>query len=150
MTKQTFTIGVLSLLVTLLPSFLIALAIFSFFGNFWAWFCITYSFIFLVGIISNNFIQKKINRDIIKLQTRLHEVSNQQSVEVSCSYCKMRNVVPVYLNQRNTFKCSKCQQVNLVIFQFAAAQVTVPLELPQMGTTLQIPETKDESRQTST
>jgi hypothetical protein len=135
MNKQSIALIVLSLVVIILPATVIALILGGFFGHFWSWFGLSCAILFVIGQLSNSFFSKKMNIDIIRLQTRLEEIANQQNVEVSCAYCRTRNITPVYLNQRNTFTCSKCKQVNLIIFQFAAAQVTVPLESPQLGAT---------------
>jgi hypothetical protein len=133
MNKQLWLIGTLTALIILIPSSLIAFALANFFGHYGTWFALSAALIFIIGLISNTMIQKKINKDILNLQNRLAEISNLQNVEVSCSYCKTRNIVPVFLNQRNTFDCKNCKQVNLIIFQFATAQITVPLELPKLG-----------------
>jgi len=133
MNKQTIIIGLLSLTIVTLPAFIFAICLASIFGHFWAWFCLMFGVSFVIGQLSNTYLSKKINSDILKIQTRLAEVTNQQNVEVSCAYCKVRNIIPIFLAQRNTFECKNCHQHNLVIFQFTTAQITVPLELPQLS-----------------
>jgi hypothetical protein len=134
MNKQTLIIGMLSITIITLPALFFALAGAFFVGHFWAWFFLSSGMVYIIGQISNQFLTKKMNADLLKLTTRLTEVTNQQNVEVSCAYCKVRNITPVFLSQRNTFECKTCKQQNLIIFQFAAAQITVPLESPQLGT----------------
>jgi hypothetical protein len=133
MNKQTIIIGLLSLTTVTLPAFIFAICLASIFGHFWAWFCLLFGVSFVIGQLSNTYLSKKLNSDLLKIQTRLAEVTNQQNVEVSCAYCKARNIVPIFLAQRNTFECKNCRQHNLIIFQFTTAQITVPLELPQLA-----------------
>ena len=133
--ENTVLIG-LSLLFLLIPSLLIAWGLSYFFQHFWVLLIISIGCVFIIGQISNMWVRKKADMDILRIKNHLTEIATQQSVEVSCSYCKDRNLVPVRLNTRNTFECKKCNQTNLIIFQFATAQITVPLENPQLGTVL--------------
>lgn len=132
--KTTLLIILLTLAIVLIPSLLIAGGLAVFIGHFWVFFAIAFAVIFIIGQISNVFFQHKAGVDVERLRARLTEITNQQSVEVSCSYCKERNLVPIRLDKRNIFECKSCKQTNLVIFQFATAQITTPLENPQLGT----------------
>lgn len=132
--KEKLIIITLSSIFLLVPSLLLAISAFLIFGHFWISFLISLGILFEFGQVSNMIAQRRGNLDIINLKTKLAQISSQQSVEISCSYCKERNIVPIRLDLRNEFDCKSCKKSNLVIFQFASAQITTPLELPQLGT----------------
>lgn len=132
--KAKLVVILISLALLIIPSALAAGALALFFSYFFAWFLGALAVTFVIGQISNLWVQRKAELDILRVRNQLIEITSQQSVEVSCSYCKVRNHVPVKLNGRNTFECTACKQTNLIIFQFATAQVTTPLENPQLGT----------------
>jgi ribosomal protein L37AE/L43A len=135
MKKETVLISALSLLAWFIPSLVIALALFLMFGHFLVMLLCSLGIVWLLGQLSNLFFQQKGHIEIEKLKLKLIEINNQQSAEVSCAYCKERNLVPIKLNIRNVFKCKQCKQSCLIIFQFATAQITTPLEEPQLGST---------------
>lgn len=136
--NKLLIVAVLSLLSLIIPSALLAgcISIYQEQGHFWLWFFTTFGILFFVGLLSNSFLNRKTNKDILQLQNNLIELTNQQSVEISCAYCRTLNISPIFLNKRNTFICSKCQHENLIVFQFLAAQISTPLELPQLGAQL--------------
>ena len=130
--EQVIVIG-LSTLVILVPALLIASAFFIAKHWFLIPFLVSAAAFWIAGQISNMFFDYKTTVDLQKLRLKEIEMLNEQSIETSCSYCKDRNVVPIRLNERNTFSCKACKQTNLVIFQFATAQITTPLQEPQLG-----------------
>ena len=133
MNKQLLVIFSLTLSIILIPSFLLSLGLSAFYGNFWWLFLICCGAIFVIGQISNQFFQKKIASDIENFRYRIEELKNEQSVNVTCAYCKQMLNIPIKLNKRNTHPCPNCKQINLIVFQFTSAQITTPLELPQLG-----------------
>lgn len=126
--KTTTFILLSSLAIWIVPSILISLAIFYYTNHFVIPFLIVLGVVYLIGYLSDAFFKQKTVVDIQRLNVKIKELEMQQSVEVSCSYCKERNIVPIKLNTRNTFNCQHCKQLNLMIFQFATARVTTPLD----------------------
>jgi len=145
--KESFLLIALSILFLIIPSSLIAVALSMMYGHFLIFFLGAFASIFVIGQISNIAVHKKAELDIVRIKNQLTAIINQQSVEVSCAYCKDRNLVPIKLNVRNTFECKECKQTNLIIFQFATAQITVPLENPQLGTMPLPKETNEQNTQ---
>jgi hypothetical protein len=133
--KKLFIVLFLSLLSLLIPSALLAgcISLYQEQNHFWLWFFTTFGILFVLGLLSNNFLNRKTNKEILQLQNNIANLTSQQAIEISCSYCKTENIIPILLNQRNTFICKKCHHDNLVIFQFMAAQISTPLTLPQLG-----------------
>lgn len=128
MKLKTELIVLLSALgIWIIPSLLIALGVYLKNGTFFVPLLISLALIFLLGQITDSFLKTKTKVEIERVLLRKKELELEQSVEVSCSHCKERNLVPVRLNGRNTFECKGCKQVNLVIFQFTTARVTTPL-----------------------
>ena len=128
MNKFAFILLGTSLGITCLVSTLFGFAGSSIIGTFWGWFWISLLIQFIVfGIANSYFIQ----RDNIALQQQEIEALDKLSkftVKLSCAYCQQANVTPIQLNQRNTFKCEGCNQVNGVSMQFMATTLTTPVE----------------------
>jgi hypothetical protein len=133
MNKQLLTIGAISASIIFIPALLIAFGVFLILGYFWGAFIISCGIIFIIGELSNQYYQRRISLDVQNYQAKIQELKSEQSVGASCAYCKQRLTIPIKLSQRNTHECPLCKQTNLVIFQFTTAQITTPLELPQMG-----------------
>lgn len=145
--KAKIVLILLSCLIILIPSVVISIGLYYFIGHFFATLLISSGLVFIIGQISNIMAQKAAELNVIKLKTNLAEIASAQSMEVSCSYCKSRNIVPIKLSQRNIFNCKDCKQANLIIFQFATAQISTPLELPQLGTPIPIPPVQSNEQQ---
>ena len=74
-----------------------------------------------------NFIQKdNLQRQQAELET-LDKLA-KFSIKLTCAYCQQYNVTPIQLNQKNTFKCESCNQVNGISMQFMATTLTSPIE----------------------
>jgi len=131
--KQLLIILGISLTIILIPSFLISAGLTIFFGHFWYLFLVAVGTIFVIGELSNRYFQTKILADIQNFKAKIEQLRSEQSVVASCAYCKQRLTIPVKLSQRTTYECPHCKQTNLVVFQFTTAQITTPLELPQLG-----------------
>lgn len=143
--KAKLIVILISLALLIIPSLLGAGALALFAGHFLAWFLGALAVTFVIGQVSNMWVQRKAELDMHRIRNQLTEIASQQSVEVSCSYCKVRNHIPVKLSGRNTFECTGCKQTNLIIFQFATAQITTPFENPQLGTVPQPKETNEQN-----
>ena len=104
-------------------------------GGFIAPFLISIGVFFIIGEIYNKITSQKNTIKIEQFKLKRAELETSQNVEVSCAFCKTRNIIPIKLSLRNTFNCKQCKQENLIIFQFATAQVTTPLTIPSYGAT---------------
>lgn len=97
-------------------------------GTFWGWFWISLLIQFIGFSIVNSFL---IQRDSVAIQQAEIETLDKLSkftIKLSCAYCQQPSVLPIQLNQRNTFKCDSCNQVNGVSMQFMATTLTTPIE----------------------
>jgi len=134
MNKNLLIVTLISLLIILIPSLLISLGLYFLLGHFLQYLLISMGTIFIIGQLSNQYFQRRIELDIQNFQARIEELKSEQSVEATCAYCKTRMMVPIKLSQRITHACPDCKQVNLIVFQFTTAQISTPLDLPQLGT----------------
>lgn len=128
MGKQAFIIIGISLGLTVLFSTLFGFAGSAIIGTFWGWFWVA-MLVQIIGFVAIN--SYLLQRDNIQLQQAEVEALEQLSkftIKVSCAYCQQYNTTPVQLNQRNTFKCESCNQVNGISMQFMATTLTSPIE----------------------
>ena len=128
MNKTTAIILGSSIAITGLISTLFGFAGSSIIGTFWGWFWVALLFQFIGFAIFNSYL---IQRDTATNQQNELEALDKLSkftIKVSCAYCQQANIVPIQLNQRNTFKCESCNQVNGVSMQFMATTLTTPIE----------------------
>lgn len=128
MTKLEFKVLTYSILLTCGISALFGFAGSSIVGTFWSWFWISLLVMFLGFVSYNSFL---IQKDAISLQEAQVEALkhiSKISIKVACAYCQIPNVTAIQLNQKNTFKCESCNQVNGVAMQFMATAVTTPME----------------------
>lgn len=128
MNKLTFIVLISSIALTSLVSTLFGFAGRTIIGTFWGWFCISMLLQFLLFVAYNSYL---IQRDDVALQKAEIETLEQLSkftVKLSCAYCQQPSVTPIQLNQRNTFKCESCNQVNGVSMQFMATTLTTPIQ----------------------
>ena len=118
----------ISLGITVTLSALVGFAGASIFGSFWGWFSLAFLFLVVAFAIVNSFL---IQRDIATQQRAEVDALAQLSkfsIKLNCAYCQQPSVTPIQLNQKNTFKCEACNQVNGVSMQFMATTLTTPLE----------------------
>jgi len=128
MNKITLTILVGSITLTSLVSTLFGFAGSTIIGTFWGWFWISLLIQFIGFVAYNSFL---IQRDNIAMQQSEIEALDKLakfSIRLACAYCNHLNVLPIQLNQRNTFKCDGCNQVNGVSMQFLATTLTTPMQ----------------------
>lgn len=128
MKRPELTVLGISLILTSAISTLLGFAGSAIIGTFWAWFWIGCLVQLLVFVGINSFLIQKDNA--FQQQNTLLELEAlaKFAVNLSCGYCQQNNVVPIQLNQRNTFKCESCNQTNSVSMQFTAIPVTTPIE----------------------
>lgn len=128
MNKFTLLVFGVSVALTSLFSTLFGFAGQTIIGSFWSWFCISF-LIQVIGFVAYN--SYLIQRDFTELQraeiSALDKLS-KFTIKITCAYCQQANVVPIQLNQRNTYKCESCNQVNGVSMQFMSTTITTPLE----------------------
>ena len=128
MNKLTLTVLGISLGTTCLVSTLFGFAGSSIIGTFWGWFWISLLVQFIGFVAYNSFL---IQRDqAINQQAEIETLDKlaKFTIKVTCAYCQQANVTPIQLNQRNTFKCESCNQVNGISMQFMATTLTSPIE----------------------
>ena len=97
-------------------------------GTFWGWFWVTFLIQFVGFIVFNSYL---IQRDSLQQQQVELEALDKLSkftIKLTCAYCQQYNTTPVQLNQKNTFKCESCNQVNGISMQFMATTLTSPIE----------------------
>ena len=133
MNKQLLIVILISLLIILVPASIISLGLWLFLGNYIQWLLISAGAIFVIGQLSNQYFMRRIELDINNFKAKIEELRSAQSVEASCAYCKTRMSIPVKLSERITHACPDCKQINLVVFQFTTAQISTPMDLPQLG-----------------
>jgi hypothetical protein len=114
--------------LTCLISTLFGFAGSSIIGTFWGWFWVTFLIQFVGFVVFNSYL---IQRDSLQQQQVELEALDKLSkftIKLTCAYCQQYNTTPIQLNQKNTFKCESCNQVNGVSMQFMATTLTSPIE----------------------
>ena len=122
--KLTFLIFFGSLLITALVSCLFGFVGPSIAGTFWSWFCVSMITQILGFVVVNSFL---IQRDVLAQQL-IQTSPKEFTIKLNCSYCQQPNFCEVDVNQKNTFKCESCNQVNGILMQFTATALTSPIE----------------------
>ena len=122
--KLTFLIFFGSLLITALVSSLFGFIGPSIAGTFWGWFCVSMIMQILGFVVVNSFL---IQRDIIAQQF-IQTSPKKFTIKLNCSYCQQPNFCEVDVNQKNTFQCESCNQINGILMQFTATTLTSPIE----------------------
>ena len=128
MKKPEILIIALSLLATCAVSAVFGLAGAAIIGTFWAWFVVSFM-VQVVGFLAwNSFLAQKEQFVAQQLEIEALDQLSRFTVSLACAYCQQKNTVPIQLNQKNTFKCGSCNQVNGVFMQFTATTLTTPIE----------------------
>jgi hypothetical protein len=118
----------LSLGITSVVSTLFGFAGSTIIGTFWGWFWISLLVQVIGFLVVNSYL---VQQDVTLFQqTELDalEKLSKFMIRLLCAYCQQPNTTPIQLNQRNTFKCESCNQVNGVSMQFMATTLTTPIE----------------------
>lgn len=128
MNKLTLTVLAGSIGLTSGISALFGLAGSTIVGTFWGWFWVSLLLQFISFVFYNSYLIQKDNIALQKAEVEALEQFSKFAVKLTCAYCQLSNVTPIQLNQRNTFKCDGCNQVNGVSMQFIATTLTTPVE----------------------
>ena len=128
MNKTILLVIGISVGLTCLISTLFGFAGSAIIGTFWGWFWVTFLVQFVGFIVFNSYL---IQRDSLQQQQVELEALDKLSkftIKLTCAYCQQYNTTPIQLNQKNTFKCESCNQVNGISMQFMATTLTSPIE----------------------
>lgn len=128
MNKLTLTVLAGSIGITSGVSTLFGFAGSTIIGTFWGWFWVSLLLQFISFVFYNSYLIQKDNIATQKAEVEALEQFSKFAVKLTCAYCQLSNVTPIQLNQRNTFKCDGCNQVNGVSMQFIATTLTTPVE----------------------
>lgn len=128
MKNLTYLILGLSVLATVVVSAFFGLGGSLIVGSFWGWFWITLLLQLIGFVCLNSFLIKRDNASMELIQAQALDALSKFSIQITCSYCRQQNVVPIQLNQRNTFKCDSCNQINVITMQFNTAPLTTPID----------------------
>lgn len=128
MKSLTLIILVTSIGITCFVSALFGFAGKTVIGTFWGWFWISLLVQFLGFVVVNSFLIQRDNLAQQRAEIDLLDKVSKFSIKLTCAYCQQSNLVPIQLNQRNSFKCESCNQVNGVSMQFMATTLTSPVE----------------------
>lgn len=96
-------------------------------GTFWGWFWVSLLIQFIGFVAYNSYLIQKDNIALQQAEIEALKQFSKFSVKLSCAYCQQSTITPIQLNQRNTFKCEGCNQVNGVSMQFMATTLTTPI-----------------------
>lgn len=116
-----------------LASTLVVASLFGFIGpmivgTFWGWFWVALLLQVIGFVAFNSFLIQRDNAISELAQIKAFETFSKFTIQLSCAYCQRQNIVPIQLNQRNTFMCEGCNQTNAVTMQFSATTLTTPVE----------------------
>lgn len=117
-----------SLVATLLVSSLFGLVGPFIIGTFFGWFWVAFLLQIICFVAYNSFLIQKDGAALELAQIQAFETFSKFTIQLTCAYCRQPNIVPIQLNQRNTFKCESCNQANAVTMQFSATALTTPVE----------------------
>jgi hypothetical protein len=128
MTKFEIKVILLSISLSCVLSALFGFAGSSIVGTFWAWFWIAMLSLFVLFALGNSFLLKRDELEVQQNEIEMLEKISKFTIKLACAYCQQANTLPIQLNQRNTFKCESCNQVNGVSMQFMATTLTTPVQ----------------------
>lgn len=126
--NETLIAAAISIGLTITFSTLFGFAGSAVIGTFWGWFWISLLVLVVGFAVVNSYLIRRDSEIRHLIDTELATQTTNTSVRLACAYCQTPNVTSVLLNQRNTFKCESCNQVNNVNIQFLATALTSPIE----------------------
>jgi hypothetical protein len=120
----------ISIAITAIVSTVFGFAGSTIIGTFWSWFWLTLVTQLVIFFSINSYLAQR-----ERVVDRYIEVESLKqlakfTIRLSCAYCQQPNDSVIQLNQKNTFKCESCNQVNGIFMQFTATTLTTALELP--------------------
>jgi len=95
--------------------------------SFWVGFLIAFIVQFIINETYTKYLNKKYEKDILRLQKEISEIDLLQKVETNCEYCGQKNLANIHLNQDNYIVCSSCQNKNKIIINYYCARITEPI-----------------------
>jgi len=117
-----------SVLITCLVSTLFGLAGSTLIGTFWGWFWVSLLLQVILFSIANSYLIQRDTETFQQQELEMIDKLAKFNVKLNCSYCQQPNLAPISVDQRNTFKCESCNQVNGISMQFMATSLTTPVE----------------------
>jgi hypothetical protein len=114
--------------LTCLISTLFGFAGSSIIGTFWGWFWVTFLIQFVGFVVFNSYLIQRDSLQQQQVELEALDKLTKFTIKLTCAYCQQYNTTPIQLNQKNTFKCESCNQVNGVSMQFMATTLTSPIE----------------------
>jgi len=139
MNKTILLVIGISVGLTCLISTLFGFAGSAIIGTFWGWFWVTFLIQFVGFIVFNSYLIQRDSLSQQQIEVEALDKLSKFTIKLTCAYCQQYNTTPIQLNQKNTFKCESCNQVNGISMQFMATTLTSPIE------SVKIPVEKSES-----
>ena len=121
------SILIVALIIAVFPACIVGLACWLLWNIFWVPTLLIGASIWIIGSFWNRYLLYRSEIDHNSLQRERLKRHESESVPVSCAYCRTDHIIPIKVSERNEFKCQKCNQSNVIVFQFTAAQITTPL-----------------------
>ena len=64
-----------------------------------------------------------------QIQQKAEEIDSMQILPLQCAGCKTTNIVPIRLDEDNSFDCTNCNKTNSVYIETQTAVATSPIDL---------------------
>jgi len=128
MNKTILLVIGISVGLTCLISTLFGFAGSAIIGTFWGWFWVTFLIKFVGFIVFNSYLIQRDSLSQQQIEVEALDKLSKFTIKLTCAYCQQYNTTPIQLNQKNTFKCESCNQVNGISMQFMATTLTSPIE----------------------
>jgi hypothetical protein len=128
MNKTILLVIGISVGLTCLISTLFGFAGSAIIGTFWGWFWVTFLIQFVGFIVFNSYLIQRDSLSQQQIEVEALDKLSKFTIKLTCAYCQQYNTTPIQLNQKNTFKCESCNQVNGISMQFMATTLTSPIE----------------------
>jgi hypothetical protein len=128
MNKTILLVIGISVGLTCLISTLFGFAGSTIIGTFWGWFWVTFLIQFVGFIVFNSYLIQRDSLSQQQIELEALDKLSKFTIKLTCAYCQQYNTTPIQLNQKNTFKCESCNQVNGISMQFMATTLTSPIE----------------------
>jgi hypothetical protein len=128
MKKTEILVLLISIGLTAVVSAIIAVAGSSLVGTFQSWFWLSFMIQVIFFVAWNSYLIQK-NKFLQIQEEKIHlDAISKFTTNISCAYCSNKQTVPLFLDQKNTFKCDSCGQTNGIFMQFTATTLTTPIE----------------------
>lgn len=128
MKKGYILLVLYSLTLTSIVSALVTFAVNPWIQNFKSVFCLTTALQFVVFFIYNSVLQRREEREALKMQLEIESRDIKFVTKINCSYCKTPEDVIVNLTNNENFICPYCKQENGIKVQIIPTQIIKPVE----------------------